>query len=117
MKIDLPLDGARQARIRALSRPLFGSKYALEALVLIALEERFFQGQISTATGCGANQIGELLRRLEHGGLIEPLSHEPGQTRKYFRRRPSPVWDFCTTLAAAVMDEPEVPVARLPRRS
>ncbi len=99
-----------------MSKPVFGSKYALEAIAFMAQQERFFGGQVAAATGCQANQIGELLKRFERGGLIEPLPDEPGQLRKYYRRLPSPVWDCCTTLVVSALDEPESDVARLPRR-
>jgi len=50
--------------------------------------------------------------------LIEPIDSEDGQARHYYRRCPSPLWEFATAWASELIepDEQESSVARLPKR-
>jgi hypothetical protein len=114
--IDLPLDDSQRDLVRPSSRAVFSGAYALEALAVIAQESRFYQGQIARTTGCEPSYAGDLMKRLEAVGLIEPLDRDPGQVRKYYRRLPSPLWQFCVDLIAHLLAEPSSGITRLADR-
>jgi predicted transcriptional regulator len=116
MNIELPLDGKQQGSVRPTSKALFHSDFALEAFVLIGQEAKFYGGQLAELTGCKANYASQFLRRLEEAGLIERLPTEPGQARRYFRRRPSPIWELSLSLAHELLEEPESTVTQLTPR-
>jgi hypothetical protein len=113
MKIELPLDGTARNRLRPASRAVFQSKYAFEGMLLIAQEDRFYPSQVAEMTGCEPNFAGTFIKRLATAGLVEPLDHQPGQNRKYYRRLPSPIWDFCLRWARELLSEPDAPITRL----
>jgi hypothetical protein len=114
MKIDLPLDGNARQAVRPVSRALFGGEFVLEALVLMAQEQRIYGGQMAAATGCEGSYASGLLRRLADAGLIELVATEPGQVRKYYRTRPSPLWDSMVILTESLIPPASDRVARLP---
>ncbi len=87
-----------------MSKALFQSIYALEIMLSIARSERFYQAEVAAAAGCQANYAQQLIRRLETAALIEPLPREPGQVRHYYRRLPSPLWQFCEDLAGHLLE-------------
>jgi hypothetical protein len=95
MNIALPLDRTGRDIIRPVSKALFQSIYALEVMLAIARDERFYQAEVAQAAGCQPNYAQQMIRRVEAASLIEPLPAEPGQIRRYYRRLPSPLWDFC----------------------
>jgi hypothetical protein len=103
MNIELPLDGASRDRLQPVSRAVFQSKYAFEAVLLIAQEERFYPGQIADVCGCQPNYARDFMRRLEAATLIVPLPKEPGQSRHYYRRLESPLWEFCVSWAKQIL--------------
>lgn len=111
--IEVPLDGKQRERLRPISKLLFHSDYALEAFVLIAQEDRFYNGELAQKTGCQPNFASQLVRRLQHGALIEPIPREEGQSRHYFRRTESPVWPLLLEIARATLAEPETEVTQL----
>jgi hypothetical protein len=106
MNIDLPLDGASRERMRPLSRALFNSACAFEALILIAQRERFFPKELADLAGCHGSYSGQLLRRLEGGGLVKPLPRDPSTRNRFYVRLPSPVWARVLSLADDLLDEP-----------
>jgi DNA-binding MarR family transcriptional regulator len=115
MKIHSLLDDIERTLVRPTSKAVFNSQYALEALVVIAQEKRFYQGLIAKQTGCEPSYAGEFIKRLEAAHLVESLPKEPGQSRKYYRRLPSPIWQFCIDLAAHLLAEAPPGVARFPK--
>src|SRR3712207_4417519 len=98
MNVPLPPYGSpAQSRIREVSRAVFGGAFVLEALVVMAREERFYGTELADLTGCEGSYAAGLLKRLSDAGLIEALPKEPGQARKYYRARDSALWDFVVT--------------------
>jgi hypothetical protein len=116
MKIQTPLDDSERLRVRPTSKAVFQSHYALEAMLVIAQEDRFYQGQIAKAAGCEPSYASEFMKRLTGARLIEPLPRAPGQARKYHRRLPSPLWQSCLDLAAHLLAEEHSDVTRLTGR-
>jgi len=116
MKIPLPLDDSQRPRVRLTSKAVFKSQYALEVMLVIAQEDRFYQGQIAKDVGCEPSYVGEFLKHLAAVGLIESLPAEPGQMRKYYRRVPSPLWGSCLELATDLLPTAHPDVTRLTDR-
>jgi hypothetical protein len=116
MKIPLPLDDSQRPRVRQTSKAVFKSQYALEVMLVIAQEDRFYQSQIAQAVGCEASYVSEFLKHLAGVGLIESLTSEPGQIRKYYRRVDSPLWGSCVELAADLLPTVHPDVTRLDHR-
>ncbi len=116
MKIPLPLDDNQRGLVRPASKAIYKSHYALEAMVVMAQEDRFFQGQIAEQAGCEPSYAGELMKRLEAVGLIEALPKDPGQIRKYYKALPSPLWGASLQLLTHLLDDAPPDVARLPDR-
>jgi len=117
MNIELPLDGSLRAQVRPVSKALFHSDYSVEAMLLILGRERFYGAEIASATGCQPNFASSLLSRLEAAGLVEKLPSEDGQLRRYYRRRPSPIWDALGQIVEELVKEPAAQVAQLTPRS
>ena len=119
MNIELPLDGKQRQQIRPISKALFHSEYAFEALLEIAQQPRFFKSQVAEAAGCQANYAAKFLKRIEDERLIERLPTEDGQRRHYYRKVESPVWGFLLGLAESLLGQapPAAEVTSLPRRS
>ena len=104
MKIDLPLDGLSRQRLRDFSRTVFGSQYALEILLHIAQEDRFYQGGlVEVVPGVKGSFLKGHLERLESQGLIEREPRPAGPSREYFHRLSSPLWPYSLGLASALL--------------
>ena len=117
MNLRLPLDGTARTLIRPASKAVFASKYGLEIILAIAQNERVYQTQLGHLSGCQKNQVGLFMKRMEDGGLIEPVESEEGQARHYYRRCPSPLWSFATAWATHLLEPlDESSVTRLPNR-
>jgi hypothetical protein len=116
MKISLPLDDKQRSHVRPASKAVFKSRYALEAMVVMAQEDTFFQGQIAEQAGCEPSYAGELMKRFAAAGLIEALPKEPGQVRKYYRSLPSPLWESSQEFLAHLLSDGPPDVARLTDR-
>jgi hypothetical protein len=107
MKIDLPLDRTDQDALRLVSRAVFGSRFALEVLLLIAQRDRFYQAEIvALVPMVQGSYINTLLRRLEESGLVEREVPVPGQARVYFRTLASPIWAHCADMASEILRPP-----------
>src|SRR5437870_3431187 len=117
MKIDLPLDGTARRLIRPVSKAVFNGTFVFEAVLAIAQTDRFYAGQLVELTGCEGSYASSLIRKFKKAGLVEAVSQEPGQARKYFRRRESPLWPLVLEWGSAILASPEADVARLPSRS
>jgi hypothetical protein len=117
MNLELPLDGTARSRVRPVSKALFHSEYTAEAILLMLGEDRFYGAQIAAATGCQPNFASSLLTRFESVGLLERLPPEEGQLRRYYRRRPSTMWDSLGTIIEDLLKEPPPQVAQLTPRS
>jgi hypothetical protein len=116
MKIPLPLDDSQRVLVRTTSKALLGSNYALEAAVSMAQGEVFFQGAVAKDAGCEPSYLSEFTKRLLSIGLIELVDTEPGQARKYYRRRPSPLWQFALDLVEQLLSGEGSGVTRLSDR-
>ncbi len=116
MKITLPLDDSQRALVRPVSKAVFSSLYALEAMASMARGERFYQGQVAKDAGCEASYLSEFMKRLAVVGLIEPLPHDPGQARKYYRPLAGPLWESVIDLLEHLLSEDGSGVARLSDR-
>jgi hypothetical protein len=116
MNIELPLDGTARDKLRPVSKALYGSDFVLEALLVMAQEPRFFGGQLATLSGCEGSYASGLLKRFVEVRLIETLPKEPGQSRKYYRTLPSPLWEASVALAQSLLTEPHAGVSHLPSR-
>jgi hypothetical protein len=116
MNIDLPLDGTTRDKLRPVSKALYGSDFVLEALLVMAQEPRFFGGQLAAMSGCEGSYASALLKRFAEVKLIETLPKEPGQSRKYYRTLPSPLWDASVSLAESLLAEPHQGISHLPSR-
>jgi DNA-binding MarR family transcriptional regulator len=117
MNIELPLDRTARKQVRPVSKALFHSEYTVEAMLLMLKQDRFYGAQVAELTGCQPNFASSLLGRLEAAGLVEKLPTESGQLRRYYRRRPSGVWDALQTIIEELLKEPPTDVARLTPRS
>lgn len=113
MKISLPLDDSQRALVRPTSKALFGSLYALEAMVSMSQGKAFYQGSVAKDVGCEASYLSEFMKRLAVVGLIELLDKDPGQVRKYYRQLPSPLWPSCVDLVDHLLREQDPGVTRL----
>jgi DNA-binding MarR family transcriptional regulator len=111
--IEPPLDGKQRERLRPLSKLLFRSEYALEAFALIAQKDRFYNGELAETTGCQPNFASQLIKRLEQGGLIEPIEREEGQSRHYFEKTESALWPLFLEIVRVTLSEPEAEVTQL----
>ena len=120
MNIELPLDGKQRALVRPASKALFKSEYALEVYLLIALEPRFYKGQLARLTGCQPSFASSFIKRLQEERLVEPLSTEEGQQRHYMRKVPGPIWDALVNLALVLLSDSRAAggaeVTQLPQR-
>jgi hypothetical protein len=114
MKIDLPLDRTARERVAEASKGLYGSRFFFEAILLIAQVDRFYPTQIADTVGCKVNYATKIIERLHESHLVERLKAEDGQLRHYYRRRPSPLWDFSVDWAHHLLQAPDSGVARLP---
>jgi hypothetical protein len=99
MNVLLPLDGTQRTRVRSASRTVFGGQYVLEALLIMAGTDAFYAGDIVEATRCEGSYVSGLLKKLAAEGLIQAVPKPPGQTRLYYRRRPSVLWSLVQTWA------------------
>jgi len=106
-----------RANVRPVSKALFHSEYAAEAMLLMLREDRFYGAQVAAATGCQPAFASSLLARLETAGLIEKLPAKDGQLRRYYRRIPSATWDGIAMVIEDALNEPPAGVARLSPRS
>jgi len=102
--------------VRPLSKAVFNGAFVLEALVAIAQLDRFYGGQLCELTGCEGSYASALIKKLLDADLIEALRREEGQSRKYFRRRPSPLWHLAIEWADSIVNPKETGVARLSTR-
>jgi hypothetical protein len=116
MKISLPLDDSQRDLVRPTSKALLGSQYALEATISMAQGERFYQGQVAKDAGCEPSYLSEFMKRLAAVGLIEMIDLDPGQLRKYYRRLPSPLWQFSVDLVDHLLNADASRVAQLSAR-
>ena len=113
MKVPLPLDGTARQKVRGTSKAVFGGAYVLEAVLVMSQHDRFYAGQLVALTGCEGSYATSLLRKFGEARLIEELSREDGQARKYYRRLPAPLWDFAIEWAVVLLEPPDADVARL----
>jgi hypothetical protein len=116
-KLDPPLDGTARARLAVVSKGLFASKYVFEAMLVIAEKDQFYATQIADAVNCQVNYAGKVIDRLAEAGLVEPVERDEGQIRHYYRRVPSPWWEFIVTWAPLLVEPPASSVAHLPTRA
>ena len=80
--MELPHEGSLCARIHDLSKAAFGNKYALHVMVVVAQEERVWQGDVATRAGCQPNQAGAILKALLTAGAVVGPEKEAGQRRE-----------------------------------
>lgn len=110
MNIELPLDGTDRETLQAASKSLYGNMHVMEAILVIgqARDARFYQGGVAEAIGCKSNQANTVLGRLKALGVIEPEERgDPGQSRDYYRRLPSVLWEATAQHADEILRRPD----------
>ena len=104
--MELPHEGSLCARIHDLSKAAFGNKYALHVMVVVAQEERVWQGDVATRAGCQPNQAGAILKALLTAGAVVGPEKEAGQRREYYRTQLEwPIWAGCLAWATQLLDD------------
>lgn len=93
----LPLDDNTAKRVRAVSRAVFGSAHRLEvgAAIAEAKGEPIYGRQISQRINANPNQVGEVLRHFERGGLLERLPTDGGRQPQLLQPAKSHFWSLC----------------------
>jgi hypothetical protein len=90
--------------MRRVSRSLLGNKHKLEVVVAIAtvLDEGlqdFYPRLISQRVPAAAdNQVNDVIKQLEAGGLLIPVEDKADQLRNRYRARESSYWRLCQVL-------------------
>lgn len=114
MNIPLPLDDASRAKIRPISKAIFNSEYALEAMAFIAQAPQFYAKEVAEKTGCERNYAGTLIKQFAAAKTVERVETESGQPRKVYRRvADCPFWELGLAWLAYLLDEPESDIPRL----
>ena len=95
--VALPLDDNTAKRVREVSRAVFGSAHRLEVAAAIAdaKGKPVYSRQISERINAKPNQVGEVLRHFERGGLLQRLPTRGGRDPQRLQPSNSRFWALC----------------------
>jgi len=97
MKHDADRKLSSWARVREVSKQLFGNRYRLEIGAAVARAEPgvFYARQLAHTLNLAENVVQAELRRFLAADLLQLLDQVPGQRAVYYQRVGSPFWESC----------------------